>query len=429
MQFSNGDEVDALTAEGSIKGRYIENPDKAFLTIKLSSGYNLSIERRKVKSITLIKKAAALNPEKTDIKQNKGLKTIAILHTGGTISSKVDYSTGAVNPHFTPDEIVALFPEIKDIANIRSRLIRNMASDDMRFAHYNIMAKEVEKEVKAGAEGVIITHGTDTMHYTSAALALALENLPIPVLLVGAQRSSDRGSSDAAMNLISACLFIAKTDFAGVAVCMHKGMDDKVCSILPGTNARKMHSSRRDAFRAVNAEPLAEADYNTGSVKMLHGSYKKRDSSLKLKVLPFDEKLKIGIAVSHPNMFASELLAFEGFDGLVLEGTGLGHFPIGEIDEYTKEHTKILKAIEKLAKKMPVVMALQTIYGRVDMNVYSPGRKLQDAGVFGNFSPMAPETAFVKLAWLLSNYPKDVKKMFMENLCGEIVKRVGVQEF
>ena len=428
-QFSNGDEVEIISEGKTLTGKYIENPDREFVSLKLSSGYNIGIERKKTKSIKLLKKHSAEKHAKEAVKENKELKTITILHTGGTISSAVDYATGAVTPHFTPEELIAMFPEMKSVANIRSRLMGNMASDDMRFAHYNLMAKEAEKEVKAGSSGVIITQGTDTLHYTSAALSFMLENLPVPVLVVGAQRSSDRGSSDAAMNLISACLFIAKTDFAGVAVCMHKGMDDTVCSILPGVNARKMHSSRRDVFKAVNMEEIAEVDYNTGSVKMLHGDYKQADKSLKLKVSLMDEKLKIGIAVSHPNMFAKELEAYEGFDGLVLEGTGLGHFPISEIDEHTKEHKKILAAIEKLAKKMPVVMALQTIYGRVDMNVYSPGRVLQEKGVLGNLSPMAPETAFIKIAWLLSNHPKDVKKLFMENLRGEIVKRIGAQEF
>ncbi|MDI6737106.1 MAG: Glu-tRNA(Gln) amidotransferase subunit GatD [Nanoarchaeota archaeon] len=426
--FSNGDEVQVVLEDKTLHGKYIDNPDKKFVSIKLDSGYNIGIEKKKVKSMKLIKKFHAALQKKEAVSEVKGRKSIVILHTGGTISSAVDYSTGAVTPHFTPEELVAMFPEINNIANISSRLMGNMASDDMRFAHYNLMAKEIEKEVKNRADGVIVTHGTDTLHYTSAALEFMLENLPVPVVLVGSQRSSDRGSSDAAMNLISACLFIAKTDFAGVSICMHKGINDTLALVIPGTNARKMHSSRRDAFKAVNADAVAEVDYHSGSVRMLHGNYKKAEKR-NLNVLPFKENLKIGIAVSHPNMFASELLAFEECDGLVLEGTGLGHFPISEIDDFTKEHKKIFKAIEALAKKMPVVMALQTIYGRVDMNVYSPGRKLQDIGVLGNFSAMTPETAFIKLAWLLSNHPKDVKKLFMENLRGEIVKRVGVQEF
>ena len=428
MELSNGDEVQVVLEDKSMHGRYIESADKNFITIKLGSGYNIGIEKKKVKSIKLIKKFHAALQKKEKVAEEKGKKNIVILHTGGTISSAVDYATGAVNPHFSPEELAAMFPEIKQIANIKSRLMGNMASDDMRFAHYNLMAKEIEKEVKNNADGIIITHGTDTMHYTSAALSLMLESLPIPVLLVGSQRSSDRRSSDAAMNLICAVNFIIKSDFAGVAICMHKGINDTLALVIPGTNARKMHSSRRDAFKAVNGEDIAEVDYHSGSVKMLHGNYKKKEKR-NLKVLPFKENLKIGIAVSHPNMFASELLAFEGYDGLVLEGTGLGHFPITEIDDFTKEHKKILSAIEKLAKKMPVVMALQTIYGRVGMNVYSPGRKLQEIGVLGNFSSMTPETAFIKLAWLLSNHPKQVKELIMENLRGEIVKRAGVQEF
>ncbi|MEK6864465.1 MAG: Glu-tRNA(Gln) amidotransferase subunit GatD [Nanoarchaeota archaeon] len=423
MEFSNGDEIQIVLEDKTLHGRYIENPDKNFVSIKLDSGYNIGLEKKKIKSIKLIKKFHAEKQNKESVKEDRNKKTVVILHTGGTISSAVDYATGAVTPHFSPEELVAMFPEIKDIANIRSRLMGNMASDDMRFAHYNLIAKEIEKEVKAGAEGIIITHGTDTMHYTSAALEFMLESLPIPVLLVGSQRSSDRGSSDAAMNLICAVNFIVKSNFAGVAICMHHSINDNKCIIIPGASARKMHSSRRDAFKAVNGEDIAEVDYHSGSVRMLHGNYKKKEErNLKLHLM--NEKLKIGFVISHPNMFASELLGYEGFDGLVLEGTGLGHFPISEIDANTKEHKKILSAIQKLAKKMPVVMSCQTIFGRVDLNVYSPGRVLQDAGVLGNFNPMTPECTFIKLAWLLSNHPKQVKELIMENLRGEIVKRI-----
>lgn len=422
-KFLPGDMVEAITDNKSFKGRYFESADKEHLILKLDSGYNVGIRRRRIKSTKMVKKFHKKPVPKSKIEHKKSLKTISILHTGGTISSAVDYSTGGVTPHFTPEELVAMFPEIKKIANIRSRLVRNMASDDMRFAHYNILAREVEKELKKGSDGIIITHGTDTMHFTAAALSFILEDLPIPVLLVGAQRSSDRGSSDAAMNFISACNFIAKTDFCDVAVCMHKGINDDLCVIMPGTNTRKLHTSRRDAFKAVNAENIAEIDYLSGSVRFLHGNYRKRGAR-KLKIRPIKEKLKIGIIKSRPQMFADEFMAYKNFDGLVLEGTGLGHFPISKIDEFTAEHKKIYSAIMQLAKKMPVVMAPQTVYGRLQMNVYGGGRLIQEAGVIGNYSDMTTETTFIKLAWLISNHPKEVKKLMMENLRGEITKRL-----
>jgi len=418
-----GDKVEVITETETLKGTFIESADKEYITLKLDSGYNIGINAKRVKAINLLKRFQHKPVPKEKVEHRTGLPTISILHTGGTISSAVDYSTGGVNPHYTPEELIAMFPEIKGIANIRSRLIRNMASDDMRFAHYNLIAAEIEREVKEGTDGIIITHGTDTMHYTAAALSFILEDLPVPVLLVGAQRSSDRGSSDAAMNLICACHFIAKTDFAEVAICMHKGLDDDACAIIPGCKAKKMHTSRRDAFKPINTENIAEVKYPSGEVRILHSGYRKRENR-QLKIKPIKEDLKIGIIKAHPNMYASEFLAYKRFDGLVLEGTGLGHFPISEIDEFTKEHKKILNTIKKLAAKIPVVMAPQTTYGRLQMNVYAPGRVIQKAGVIGNYSDMTPETTFIKLAWLLSHHPKEVKNLMTENLRGELSKRI-----
>ncbi len=423
-----GDYIEIKIKDKVLKGIYIESPNPKIITLKLDSGYNLGISKGKIEKIKVKKKPRKNKLKKITIKPKKGLKTVSILHTGGTIASKVDYTTGAVTSRFKPEEIISMFPEIQEITNIQSKLIRNMASDDMRFAHFNIIAKEIEKEIKSGVDGIIVTQGTDNLHYTAAALSFILECLPIPVLVVGAQRSSDRGSSDAAMNLISACKFIAETDFAEVATCMHKNTDDDICSIIPGTKVRKMHTSRRDAFKAINIEPWAEVDFRKLKViKMRDGYCKRENKKLKLKLIK--ENLKIGLAVAHPNMFVKELEVYESFDGLILQGTGLGHFPISKIDEFTLEHKRILNKIKKLAKKIPIVMSPQTIFGRIDMNVYSPGRTIQEAGVIGNYSDMTPETAFIKLAWLLSNHKGKVKEMMDKNLRGEISSRTSAKGF
>ncbi|MFH1455401.1 MAG: Glu-tRNA(Gln) amidotransferase subunit GatD [archaeon] len=421
---NHGDVVEVKTAGKTFKGTYMPSSDSATIVLKLDSGYNIGIDVKKVKSKKVVKKHKVTAVKQKPVKQKKGLKKIVILHTGGTVASKVDYETGAVSAKFDPEELLAMFPELKKVVNISSRLIRNMMSDDMRFAHYNIMAKEIEKEIKKGVDGIIITQGTDTLHYSSAALSFVLDGLNVPVLFVGAQRSSDRGSSDAAMNLICASHFIASTSYNGVGICMHKNSSDDKCVIINGVKARKLHTSRRDAFRVVNDEPLAEVDYKTGSVKLLR-SLPSADRKLKLKL--FKEDLKVGMCYAHPNMFVSELNAYSGYDGLVLIGTGLGHFPINEIDNLTKEHKKIFSSLKKLCSKMPVVMAPQTIYGRIDMNVYSPGRTLIDIGVLGNLLDMVLEVAFVKLGWLLSNYPKDVSVMYGQDLRGEISSRSTVE--
>ncbi len=423
------DFVEALTTSGMYKGLVMPSSDAHKIVLKLSSGYNVGILRKHVQALKVVQHAQpAKKLTLKKISEKKHLPTISIVHTGGTISSEVDYTTGAVVARFTPEELVAKFPELEEIANIRSRLIRNMFSEDMRFAHYNLMAKEIAREIKENVDGIIVTHGTDTLGYTAAALAFALDGLPIPVVLVGSQRSSDRGSSDSGMNLICAAQFIVKSDYAGVCVCMHETISDDSCSILPACKTRKLHASRRDAFKAVNSAPIARIDMK-GNLEFVQTNYKRREKE-KVIVREFRENLRIGILKIHPQMHVQEFLSYKNFDGLILEGTGLGHAPINVTDKETKEHGKIYETIKVLAGKMPVVMTSQTIYGRVNMNVYSPGRKMIEAGVLGNYCDMLSETAFIKLAWLLSNCKKDdVRKLMAENLRGEISKRTQENEF
>lgn len=418
---SPGDRVAVSTANSTFEG--ILMPDEQdFLVLKLDTGYNLSIAKAQVQSVQVTKKYAPATREISKIQQDTTKPRITILHTGGTIASKVDYETGGVVARFSPDELLGMFPELKDIAQINSRLVSNMFSEDMRFAHYNILARECEKEINKGAYGIIITHGTDTLHYSAAALAFALGELPAPVILVGAQRSSDRGSSDAGVNLMCAATFIAKTDFAEVGVCMHESMDDTWCLILPATKCRKMHSSRRDAFAAINTTPWARVHMAEKKIEWLRTEYRKRTLE-KVSMRPYKEDLKIALVKTHTNMYAEQFLFYKGWQGLVVEGFGIaGNIPINEIDKPTAEHRKIADAIKALTTSGTVVAAAtQTIAGRINMDVYSTGRLMQQLGVIGHLTDMTAETAFIKLAWLLSNFPKEkIKKLYEENLVGEI---------
>jgi glutamyl-tRNA(Gln) amidotransferase subunit D len=441
--FKQGEHVEISTNTQVFRGVFIKE-EKDYLVIKLSNGYNIGVAKRNIKEQKSIGTAKAqllsakikdfvkAKESKEEYKKetsNPKLPTIAILHTGGTIASKVDYSTGAVIAQFTESEILSLFPEIKGMANIHSKLIRNMQSEMIRFAHYNILAKAVEEEAKKGVDGIILTHGTDTMHYTAAALAFALEDIGIPLILVGSQRSSDRGSSDAALNLLAAAHFITHSEFSGVAICMHENNNDDTCLILPPCKTRKMHTSRRDAFRPINANPIARISVEKKKIDFI-SDYEKKDKKKKITLRLFNEKLKIGLVKPHVQMFASEILSYKDFDGLVIELLGIGHVPSMKVDEFTEENEHILKAIIELAKKMPVVVAPQTIYGRINMEVYTPGRQLLEAGVIGNYTDMTPETAFIKLAWLLSNYKNDeIKSLFEKNLRGEISERSEKENF
>ena len=418
MDTKPGDRVLVDTADKQFEGIIMPSPIKTSIVVKLDSGYNVGIPKKTVKSLKVLKKYKEPKSTVGKLTVSKHKKIITILHTGGTIASKVDYETGGVVAKYTPAELVNMFPELVKISNIKSRLISNMFSEDLRFGHYNIMAKEIQKEVKAGVDGVILTHGTDTMHYTAAALSFILEDLPVPVILVGAQRSSDRGSSDAAMNLICASEFIVRSDFAEVGVCMHENADDEFCYILPGLKSRKMHSSRRDAFKAINVTPFAKVDFVRRKVDWIRNDYRKREKrKLQLKLF---KDVKVGLLKMRPNMFEEELKAYSKFDGLILEGSGLGHWPINVVDELTTSHKKMYETLKKLTMKIPVAMTSQTIFGRVNMNVYSTGRELKAMGILGDQLDMTSETAYIKLAWLLSNYPKKVREMYSRNVRREL---------
>lgn len=403
--------------------------DPNCLVIKIDNGYNIGIEFEKVK-IKKLKEKRELRKErrKVRVKFDPSKPTIAILHAGGTIASRVDYRTGGVVPLFTADDLIEMFPEITDIANVRTRLIFQLFSEDIEPEHWIKLAKEVAKEIEEGCHGVIITHGTDVMHYTSSALAFMLQDLPIPVLLVGSQRSSDRGSSDAAMNLLCATNFIANSDFSGVAICMHGSMSDEFCHILPACKTRKMHTSRRDTFRPINDIPIAKIDYKTWRIEFMKNDYAKKDLKRKLRLdTEFDKK--IAIVKTYPGFSFQELELYKDYHGIVLEGTGLGHAPVTSLDDITKKHSELLKTIEKMTKRCIIVMTSQCPYGRVNMNVYSPGRDLQKAGVIPAY--MTTETAFVKLGWVLGHTrdPIEVRRLFSSNLVGEVFDRIDARAF
>jgi glutamyl-tRNA(Gln) amidotransferase subunit D len=383
------------------------------IVLKLKNGYNLGIKAEKGVKILKSEKAKPKTKMK-EIAQKFDPKkpTIAVIGTGGTIASRIDYQTGGVFPASSAAEIAASIPELAGISNLRCSVLFEILSEDMTFKHYPKIAQAVAEEITKGCEGVIVLHGTDTMHYTAAALSFALQNLPVPVLLVGSQRSSDRGSSDASMNMLCAANFIIKGDWAGVGVCMHGSMSDDYCLVHEGTKVRKMHTSRRDAFESVNAKPVAKI-FLDGRIEMLRSEYLKKDDDRKLKL---KEKFETNVALLkiYPGMDTKLLSAVKDFKGIVIEGTGLGHVPT--------QNSELMAELTKLAKASVVVMTSQCIDGRVNMNIYAPGRKLLEAGLVPG-EDMTSETALVKLAWLLVNEPKMVRELIGKNIVGEITQR------
>ncbi len=426
-----GNHIEASDGNLTLTGTIVPSNKENLLVLKLESGYNAGIRitpKLKVKKIGEGKKVGKAKPPA--LKKDPNLPTVSILQIGGTIAARVDYRTGAVFTSFEPEDLLAMAPELSKMANIESRLISNMFSEDMCFANYSKIAKEIEKEVKKGAKGIILPHGTDTMGYTAAAMSFMLEKTPVPVILVGSQRSTDRGSTDAIMNLVCAMEFITKTDFAGIGICMHETTEDKQCAILPGCKTRKLHTSRRDAFKAVNDTPIARIDFASRKIEFLKKNYPKRTETKNFKV---KEKMepKVALLKVHPNLQHEQVEFFEKqkYKGLVIEGTGLGQAPVGTPNKLCMENANVMESIKSLLKKgCIVVMTSQCIFGRVQMHVYSNAVDLAKAGVVPG-EDMLPETAFVKLAWLLGNYPKkEAKELIQKNLRGEITECTSIKQ-
>ena len=409
---------DKETYEGVLIPRSEYGDDK-HVVIKLKSGYNIGVE---ITPTTQIKKiGVGAKPTFTPPplpKQKPNLPKVAIVSTGGTIASRVDYRTGGVRPALTASDLYSVVPELSEIATMDAEIIFSLFSENITPKHWTKTAKVTAKHIENGVAGVVVAHGTDTMGYTAAALSFALQNPPVPVIMVGSQRSADRPSSDAATNLIGAVKAAANAPFAEVAVAMHETVSDKTIIFHRGTKVRKCHTSRRDTFKSINTTPLARI--KNGQIEMLIKNYRKRSPSQKLILKPnFNEKATLikfypGL---DPNII--EWYVNEDYRGIILEGTGLGH-----VSKYC--FSAIRNAIEN---NVIVAMTSQCIWGRLGMNVYNQGRDLLAIGVVP-LEDMLPETALVKLMWVLGQ-TKDIaeaKSLLTTNVAYEFSPRTQAEE-
>ncbi len=386
--------------------------DDDVITIKLVNGYNIGISVDKDTKITLVEKHKESIKKTKEIPFDKNKPTISIIGTGGTIACYVDYRTGAVHPASSAKDLAFAVPEIFDICNVKTQVAFQILSENFEVKYWQKLAHIVAEELNAGAKGVIIPHGTDTLGYTAAALSFMLKNLTGPVVLVGAQRSSDRPSSDAGLNLLSAAIVASKSDIGEVVAVMHNEMSDTCNAIHRGTKVRKFHTSRRDAFKTVNEEILGFV--KNGEIK-LDSTYNRKTKG---KVV-VDDKMQTDVAMiySYPGLEPQDIPEKKG---IVFVGTGLGHVP-----------EKLIPRIKELTDKGTVfAMTSQCIFGRINMSVYSTGRDLLKAGVI-SCKDMLPETAYVKLMWALGHSKKrdETEEIMRKNIAGEISTRTSSDAF
>ncbi len=381
------------------------------VVIKLDNGYNIGFKNEGISIFLIEKKGVGPSKKKIDRPYRKDLPQLSILSTGGTIASKVDYRTGAVTSQFTADDILFAIPELEKIANYNSEVVYSILSENMKIEYWIELARRIAKEIENGAQGVIVTHGTDTMAYTASALSFMIET-PVPIVLTGSQRSADRPSSDNAQNAVCAAL-VATSDIAEVTVVMHSSTSDDSCYIHRGTKVRKMHTSARDAFKSINSPPLGKVDYQTKKIEISEKYRRRGERNL---ILKNHLEQKCALIKIYPGA-DPDILDFyveRGYRGIIIEGTGLGHVSTEWFD-----HIK-----NAISNSVSVVMTSQCIYGRTCDRVYDTGRDLLRIGVIEG-GDMLSETALVKLMWVLSETEdtKEVKKLMQANLVWELTDR------
>jgi glutamyl-tRNA(Gln) amidotransferase subunit D len=388
--------------------------DDLHLVLKLHNGYNVGLHVDRIATIEELgyREAVYKIPEK-EFPSRPDLPKVTLLGTGGTIASRLDYRTGAVIPAFTPGELYGAVPELADLCNLTTKKIFGVFSENMAWPEYATLARAIGEEIQAGADGIVIGHGTDTMGHTAAVLSFMVQDLPVPVVLVGSQRSSDRPSSDAALNLIHAVRAAAYGDIAEVQICMFGPTSDRYALLHRGTRCRKMHSSYRSTFRTVGDIPLCLVSRDEFTV--LNGDYLRRDQQRQVRIDPeYDDR--VTILYYYPGMKPDlvDALVDKGYRGIVIAGTGLGHV-----------NKPLYPALERaVSAGVQVMMTVQTLWGYAQMYVYDTGRDLLDLGVVP-LDNMLPETALMKLGWVLGHTREhaEVTRLMQKPISHEITSR------
>ncbi|MDQ2055170.1 Glu-tRNA(Gln) amidotransferase subunit GatD [Halobellus sp. H-GB7] len=409
-----GDRVRVERAGVTNEGVLMPSSTSEHLVVKLDGGYNVGITREDadvdvLESDVYDVESAQTESGPSEIDFDDDLPTISLISTGGTIASTVDYRTGAVTAQFDAEDVLRAVPDLAGRANYRGRVVTNILSENMTPGVWQELAEAVVEEIRAGADGVVVMHGTDTMQFSASALSYMLDT-PVPIVFTGSQRSADRPSSDNVMNAVSA-VEAAKADAAEVLVCMHASTSDDVCALHRGTRVRKNHTSRRDAFETIGAEPLGEVDYDAEEVTFRREYAERGETDLETHL---DLEENVDLLKFTPGMDVdryAEMLRDADLDGLVVEGTGLGHV-----------HTDLIPVLESLVDDGVVVaMTSQCLEGRVCDRVYDTGRDLLDAGVV-EAGDTLPGTAKVKLMWTLANVDDPAAAM-QRPLAGELQER------
>ena len=410
-------QVTLHTTGGDFSGLILprsETADADHVVLKLVTGYNIGVRHDTIEKIDVTgRKVANYQIPEKEFPFDPGKPRVKLFGTGGTIASRLDYRTGAVIPAFSPGELYGSVPELADICNMETEKLYGVFSENMGPNEWMGTAQAIAAEIEKGVAGIVVGHGTDTMHHTAAALSFMLQDSPVPIVMVGSQRSSDRPSSDAAINLINSTRTAATSDIAEVMVCMFGPTSDKYGLLHRGTRVRKMHSSYRSTFRTLSDIPLGKID-ETG-VTPFREDYNRRrqDNKIKLNAV-FDDR--VSLVYYYPAMKPDiiDSLIDNGYKGIVIAGTGLGHV-----------NKPLYPALDRAREAgLHVYMTVQTMWGFVQMYVYETGREIMGKGVIPAAN-MLPEVAYVKLGWALgqTHDHAEVERIMLSPINGETTER------
>lgn len=411
-------EVQLRTDAGEFVGLIVprrNDVDDGHIVLKLDGGYRVGLHASRIAGTTVVGRCEPEDaPAPPPSPPRSDLPRVRLLGTGGTIATRLEERTGTAMPAMTPADLCRSVPELTAICNLEGERLYSLYSENMGPAEWIGIANACARAIDDGVDGIVIAHGTDTMHHTAAALSFMLQKPPVPIVMVGSQRSSDRPSSDAALNLIYAAKTAAESDIAEVMVCMFGPTSDEYGLLHRGTRVRKMHASYRSTFRTIGDRSLGMVD--THGARPMREDYHRRDPSragYRVEAV-FDDR--VAIVYYYPGMKCDviDALIEHGYRGIVIAGTGLGHVNHG-----------VFPALARARDAgVAMYMTVQTLWGYTQMYVYPTGREIMSLGVVPAAN-MLTDVAYVKLGWALARHadPADVRRTMLTPLAGEITDR------
>nr|WP_300094617.1 asparaginase [Sedimentibacter sp.] len=310
-------------------------------------------------------------------------KNILLIATGGTIASKK--TDEGLAPGITSEELLSYVPEIKEFCNVDTIQLLNIDSTNIQPEYWVLMTESIEKNYDK-YDGFVISHGTDTMSYTSAALSYLIQNSDKPIVVTGSQKPINADITDAKKNLLDSFRFAAEKDVKGVYLVF----DGKA---IIGTRARKVKSKSYSAFESINF-PVAAIIDDTRITRYIRNEHDHENETVKFykSIYPSIFLLKLV-----PGM-EPDVLDYIGekYEGVVIESYGVGGLPF-------LDKRNFLEKLGGLTEKGKiVVVATQVMFEGSDMGVYEVGvRALKQFNVLQAYD-MTIEAAITKLMWIMA---------------------------